>query len=337
MEFLWYLVIAFSILAYTVLDGFDLGVGILHPFAKGDTQRRIFLNAIGPVWDGNEVWIVIIMGGLFAGFPNAYATVFSGFYILLMFLIAGLMFRAAAIEFRSKMESPIWRKIWDYVFFLASILVAFVLGVVLGNIIQGVPLNETQDFIGTFSDFFRPYSIIIGLTAISLFAMHGAIYLTMKTEGEPHEVVKKWIGGAIVSFVFWYFVATIATILYVPHMTHRLREEPYFLIFPLIAFLAIINVPYQVRKNRFGWAFISSCGAIFFLLSLFSLGTYPIIVRSTIDPLLHSVTVYNAASSTKTLKILLLIVLIGIPLVFAYTIWLYRVFRGKVRLEKTSY
>src|SRR3989344_4235601 len=145
---LWYFVMGFSVLAYTVLDGFDLGVGALHLFARGDTQRRTFLNAIGPVWDGNEVWIVIVMGGMFAGFPNVYATIFSGFYTLLMFLIAGLMFRAAAIEFRSKQESPGWRSLWDIVFSFASILVAFVRGLMMGNMIVGVPLNAMQDYVG---------------------------------------------------------------------------------------------------------------------------------------------------------------------------------------------
>ncbi|HEY4254785.1 MAG TPA: cytochrome d ubiquinol oxidase subunit II, partial [Chlamydiales bacterium] len=140
LEALWYAVIGCSILLYTVLDGFDLGVGSLHLFAKTDEQRRLFLNSIGPVWDGNEVWIVVVIGGLLAGFPNAYATVFSGFYSLLMFIIAGFMFRAAAIEFRSKQESPTWRKIWDVVFCISSITITFVLGLLLGNAVEGIKL-----------------------------------------------------------------------------------------------------------------------------------------------------------------------------------------------------
>ncbi len=146
LETLWYGVIGVAALFYVVLDGFDLGVGALHLLARNDTQRRVFLNAIGPVWDGNEVWIVIVMGGLFAGFPNAYATIFSGFYTLLMFLIAGLIFRAAAIEFRSKRESSIWRNLWDVVFAFSSILVAFILGVLIGNMVEGIPLNASQIF-----------------------------------------------------------------------------------------------------------------------------------------------------------------------------------------------
>lgn len=335
LPFIWYLVMGFAILAYTLLDGFDLGVGALHLFARTDEERRIFLNSIGPVWDGNEVWIVIVMGGLFAGFPNAYATVFSGFYTLLMFLIAGLIFRATAIEFRSKQPSPLWRHFWDAVFSFSSILVAFVLGILLGNMIEGVPLDASQDFTGTFSQFFRPYSIIVGITSIALFAMHGTIYLAMKTEGSAHQTVRRWINKAILSFLFWYIVTSIATLIYMPHMLDRFLAQPYLSIFPLFALLAIISIPYQVRKGNDGWAFVFSCVSISFLLLLFSLGTFPIIVRSTIPA--HSVTIYNAASSPKTLRILLTVVALGLPLVFAYGIWVYRIFRGKVRLEKSSY
>lgn len=335
--FLWYLVLGLSSMAYCILDGFDLGVGALHLFAKTDEQRRIFLNAIGPVWDGNEVWIVIMMGGLFAGFPNAYATIFSGFYTLLMFLIAALMFRASAIEFRSKRESPLWRSFWDVMFSVASILVGLVIGLLLGNMIEGIPLNAQQDYVGTFADFFRPYSVIVAITAMSLFAMHGTIYLTMKTEGEAHEIVKKWINKAIIVFIFMYLLTTIATMIYMPHMTQHIFEKGYTAAFPIIAFLAIFNVPRLVRKGYDGWAFIFSCISIAFLLILFGLGTYPTIVRSTIDPETNSLTIANAASSEKTLSILLIVVAIGIPLVLAYGAWVYRIFRGKVKVEKSSY
>lgn len=337
LELLWYGVIGLSILFYAVLDGFDLGVGALHLLARTDEQRRIFLNAIGPVWDGNEVWIVIVMGGLFAGFPNAYASIFSGFYSLLMILIAGLMFRPVAIEFRSKRESPVWRQTWDVVFFLSSITVAFILGVLLGNMIEGVPLNENQDYVGTFSAFFRPYSVLVGITAIALFAMHGATYLTMKTEGEAHRVVKRWINPAIITFIFWYLLTTIATLLYMPHMMHSLEQYPYFFLFPIIAFLAIFNIPRHIKKGNDGWAFIFSCISIIFLLVLYGLGTYPYIVYSTLNPDTNSITIYNSASSQKTLGILMVVVAIGVPMILGYGYWVYRVFRGKVKLEKSSY
>lgn len=334
---LWYIVLGLASMAYCILDGFDLGVGALHLFAKNDQQRRIFLNAIGPVWDGNEVWIVIMMGGLFAGFPNAYATIFSGFYTLFMILIAGLIFRACAIEFRSKSESPLWRSLWDIIFSIASILVGLIVGLLLGNMIEGVPLNAEQDYVGTFRDFFGPYSIIVAITAMSLFAMHGTIYLTMKTEGEAHEVVRKWINKAIFIFICMYTITSIATVIYMPHMIQHIFDKPFTIIFPIIAFLSIFNIPRLVNKGRDGWAFIFSCLSIASLLVLFGLGTYPTIVRSTINPDTHSLTIFNAASSQKTLGILLIVVAIGIPLVLAYGAWVYRIFRGKVRLEKSSY
>lgn len=332
----WYLVMGVSVLMYTVLDGFDLGVGALHLCAKTDEQRRIFLNAIGPVWDGNEVWIVIVMGGLFAGFPNAYATVFSGFYTLLMFLIAGLIFRAVAIEFRSKTASTTWRQIWDCIFCVSSILVAFVIGDILGNLILGVPIDANQDFAGTFADFFRPYAVLVGLLAMALFAMHGAIYLYMKTEGEAHAVVRRWINPAIAIFVFFFALTTAVTLIYLPDMFQPHLNQPILWILPLFAIAAILNIPLQVRKDRGGWAFISSCVSILLLLCLFHIGTFPYIVHSTLDPA-YSLTIYNTASSPKTLGVLMVVVAIGVPLVLAYGFWVYRVFRGKVRLDSSSY
>lgn len=337
LEILWYGIIGVAILFYTVLDGFDLGVGALHLLARTDRQRREFLNSIGPVWDGNEVWIVIVMGGLFAGFPNAYASVFSAFYTPFMVLIAGLIFRAVAIEFRSKRESASWRKTWDAVFAFSSIIVAFVLGLVLGNVIEGIPIDSNQDFAGTFSDFFRPYSILVGIFGISLFAMHGAIYLLMKTEGPTHELVRRWIYPAMGVFLFFYFMVTLTTVMFNPHMTQSFADRPYFLVFPVLSFLAIANVPYQVRKGNDGWAFISSCASIGSLLILFGLGTFPTLVLSSISPETNSLTIYNTASSQKTLGILLIVVAIGVPLVLAYGFWVYRIFRGKVRLDSSSY
>ncbi|MBS0626453.1 MAG: cytochrome d ubiquinol oxidase subunit II [Verrucomicrobia bacterium] len=337
LETIWYGVIGISMIMYAVLDGFDLGVGSLHLLAKDDHQRRIFLNSIGPVWDGNEVWIVIIMGGLFAGFPNAYATIFSGLYTLLMFLIAGLIFRAAAIEFRSKRPSKSWRAIWDFVFFASSILTAFVIGIVLGNLIMGLPLDSAQNYNGDFIDLLHPYPILIGITGVALFAMHGAIYLTMKTEGETHEVVRRWINTTILVFLLCYGVSTAVTIAYMPHMTVRMMELPSLLLVPLLALLAILNIPYQVRKRNDGWAFISSCISIALLIGLFGIGTYPYLLYSTFQPDDYSLTIYNSASSHETLVILMIVVAIGVPLVLAYGFWVYRVFRGKVRLEHTSY
>ncbi|MBS0604394.1 MAG: cytochrome d ubiquinol oxidase subunit II [Verrucomicrobia bacterium] len=337
LSFIWYLVIGVAVIFYVALDGFDLGVGIMNFFTKKDDERRIFLNSIGPVWDGNEVWLVIVGGALFAGFPDVYATLFSGFYNLCMILLAGLIFRAVAIEFRSKRKSMKWRSIWDAVFSVSSLLISFGLGVTLGNLIIGIPLNENGDFVGSFALFFRPFPILIGLFTISLLMMHGSIYLAMKTEGALHKRLRVWAKRCIMIFVGFYVVTTVATWIGAPHMFERFRENPWFLVVPLLALLSILNVPRMFTRNSDGWAFLSSCGCILLLFCVFGIGTFPYLVRSTINPDTASLTFFNSSASVLTLKVLLIIVAIGVPLVLAYGTMIYRVFRGKVKLEKSSY
>jgi cytochrome d ubiquinol oxidase subunit II len=334
---LWYLVVGFSIIAYTILDGFDLGVGILHLFARGDQNRRIFLNAIGPVWDGNEVWLVIVGGALFAGFPEAYATLFSGFYNLCMILLAALIFRACAIEFRSKGSSTQWRNFWDVIFFLGSLLIAFGVGLALGSLVEGIPLDANHDFVKAEFNLWRPYPILLGWTSVALVTMHGAIYLTMKTEGGLQRDLQRWCKRAIALFIFFYVVTTCATLLYMPHMLDRMRELPFLFGVSLFALLAILNVPREMKRRKFFRAFLSSSGGIALLILLFGIGMFPDLIHSTIDPKNNSLTLMNAASSSLTLRVLLIIVAIGIPLVLMYMSYIYRTFRGKVRLTSSSY
>src|SRR5580692_4394433 len=258
LEIIFYLVIGFSVVAYTILDGFDLGVGMLHLFAKEDQERRVFLNAIGPVWDGNEVWLVIVGGALFAGFPDVYATLFSGFYNLCMMLLAGLIFRAVAIEFRSKRESSGWRYTWDAIFSIASLIIAFGIGLSMGNLIEGIPLNENRDFTGSFALFFRPYPLLVGLFTVSLLTMHGAIYLAMKTEKDLQQKIRRWAKGAIGVFIVLYLIITAMTWLIMPHMTQKFKQDPYLMVMGILTLLCILNVPREFKKNRDGWAFLFS-------------------------------------------------------------------------------
>lgn len=337
MALLWYLIVGVAVVFYVVLDGFDLGVGLLHLFAKKDHDRRIFLNAIGPVWDGNEVWLIIVGGALFAGFPHVYATLFSGFYNLCMLFLCGLIFRAVAIEFRSKHPSLKWRSLWDLVFAIASMIIAFGIGLILGNLIEGLPLNAEGDFVGTFSIFFRPYSVLIGLFTCSLLLMHGAIFLAMKTEGELHDQLRIWTKRAIFVFFGFFVLTTIVTWICFPYMTASIREKPALWLIAVVAVLSILNVLRAFDRNRDGWAFCSSCLGIVCLFLLFGLGTFPNLVRSSIDPGQFSLSFHNSASSPLTLKALLIMVLIGVPLVLAYGFIIYRIFRGKVRIGPTSY
>lgn len=337
LSVLWYFVFAAAVAFYVILDGFDLGVGAIHLFARKDQDRRVFLNAIGPVWDGNEVWLVIIIGSLFAGFPGAYASIFSGFYSLLMILIAGLMLRACAIEFRSKREGSIWRACWDVVFSFSSIAVAFILGIGLGNFIEGVPMDQYHDFYLNFSSFFSPYAIMVGLTVVALLAMHGHIYLIMKTEGEIQQRLKRSIWVAIFIFFGFYIATTTTTLIHFGHMAERMHQSWSLFIVPFLAFVMILSIPYQVNKDRNGWAFVSSCLSIVLLVITYGVGTFPLLLRSTVAPNENSLTIFNSASSSYTLSVLLIIVLIGLPLVLAYGYWIYRVFRGKVQLNHMSY
>ncbi|MCX6826175.1 MAG: cytochrome d ubiquinol oxidase subunit II, partial [candidate division Zixibacteria bacterium] len=253
-----------------------------------------------------------------------------------MLLLFALIFRAIAIEFRSKLSKSWWRRLWDTSFCLSSILSSLLIGVALGNIALGIPLNKEFNFRGSFWSLLNPYALMVGITTVALFMMHGAIYMALKTEGELHHKVRGWINNAIVFFVICYIIITIATILYVPHMTVNLISYPLLFIIPLFNILAIINIPREIHHRRDFRAFLSSCGSLAALMALFGIGMYPNMVYS--HPLTeNSLTIYNAASSPKTLEIMLIIALLGIPLVISYTIAIYKIFRGKVKLDSSSY
>lgn len=337
LELAWYLVVCVAVVAYVVLDGFDLGVGMLHLFTRKDENRRLMLNSIGPVWDGNEVWIIVVGGGLLAGFPDVYAVLCSVFYTPLMIFLAGIIFRAVAIEFRSKLTSMKWRHAWDIVFAVGSYLITFVLGVLLGNLVKGIPVDKTGNYYGTFWTFFTPYTLLLGITAIALFMMHGAIYLNMKVEGEFHKTTKRWTHRTIVFFIIAYILLTFGTVLFAPHMVDKMNQIPHLYFVGLALLFTIVMIPFMVKKHYDGWAFVFSSVSILLMFTLFGIGTYPIFIRSTIDTAVNSLTYMNSASSDLTLKILLIIAACGIPLVLGYGWWLYRIFRGKVKMDSSSY
>jgi cytochrome d ubiquinol oxidase subunit II len=332
----WFVLIGVLFTGYAMLDGFDLGVGALHLFTKTDEERRLLLNSIGPVWDGNEVWLVTGGGALFAAFPEVYATVFSGFYLAFVLLLVALIFRAVAIEFRSKQPMRWWRRMWDVGFASGSVLSSFLLGVTMGNIAWGVPLDERHEFRGAFLGLLHPYALLLGVTTVALFMMHGAIYALMKTEGSLHDKLRGWINSTIIFFIICYAITTMATLLYVPHMAARVRANPWLFSVALLNMLAIANIPREIHHGREGRAFVSSCVAMVALMALFGLEMYPNLVLSNPEAA-HSLTIYNAASSPKTLAIMLTIALIGVPIVLAYTISIYWIFRGKVKLTNMSY
>lgn len=336
LHIVWFLLVGVLLAGYAILDGFDLGVGSLLLFSKGDQNRRILLNSIGPVWDGNEVWLVVGGGALFAAFPDVYATVFSGFYLPLMLLLAGLIFRAVAIEFRSKEPSPKWRSFWDRSFAIASIVIALLMGVALGNIVIGIPVGADKEYAGGFFNLLNPYALIVGVTTVSLFAMHGAIYLVMKTEGELQAEAKKWVKSSMIFFGVCYGAVTIATFIFAPHMAEKIRQQPWLFLLPLASLLSIANVPREMSRGKEHLAFLFSCLSIVLLMSLFGLGMYPNLVPSDINPD-YSLTAFNASASEATLTTMLSIALLGMPLVLAYTVAIYTVFRGKVKTSHLHY
>lgn len=337
LEFIWFTAFVILVTGYAILDGFDLGAGMLHLFSKKDEERRLMLNSIGPVWDGNEVWLVTAGGALFAGFPDIYATICSAFYIPIMILLGGIIFRAVAIEFRSKQPMVWWRWMWDVLFSLASLIIALGLGTLLGNLIRGIPLDANKEFIGDFQSLLNPYALLVGILTVAVFCVHGGIYILMKTEGELHDKIRAWINPCIIFFIITYALTTISTLIFMPHMITVLQERPLFLILAIGNVLAIANIPREIHRGKDWRAFLSSCFNIIFLMSLYAIGTYPEVVRAINDPTNLSLTIYNSASSQKTLEILILIGIIGIPLVVTYTIAIYWIFHGKVKLDSASY
>ncbi|MEO1518256.1 MAG: cytochrome d ubiquinol oxidase subunit II [Bacteroidota bacterium] len=332
----WFLVVGAVFSGYAILDGFDLGAGALHLFFKKDKSRRIALNAVGPVWDGNEVWLVIGGGTLFAGFPVLYATLFSALYVPFMVFLLGIILRAISIEFRSKEPMRWWRRGWDVVYSFSSILLAVLLGVVLGNVLQGIPLDETHEFSGSGWQFINPYALLLGGTTLALMSMHGGIYLCLKTQGRLFEKVERLLKVAIAAFVVLFALVSLYTLLYIPHLSDDFREQPVLFVIPVLALLSIANIPRLVSRRRFLIAFFFSSLTISLLLILVAIELYPTLLISTED-LANSITVYNAAASEKSLGIMLIFVVIGVPLVLLYTFIVYRTFWGKVKMDETSY
>lgn len=333
---IWFILVGVLFTGYAMLDGFDLGIGALHLFTKDDTERRILINSIGPVWDGNEVWLVTGGGALFAAFPNVYATVFSGFYLAFVLLLFALIFRAVAIEFRSKQPMRWWRQMWDIGFSAGSIVSALLIGVAMGNIAWGVPIDAKGEFAGTFLGLLQPYPLLLGVTTVALFMMHGAIYGLMKTEGKLHDKLRGWAMNCIIFFVVCAAITTMTTLLYVPHMAARVKDHPWLFSIALANMLAIANIPREFYHGRDWRAFLSSCVTMLTLMALFGLDQYPNLVFSQPNPE-NSLTIYNAASSSKTLGIMLVIACIGVPIVIAYTVCIYWIFRGKVKMDRMSY
>jgi len=332
----WFFLVGVLITGYAILDGFDLGVGILHLFARNDHERRIHINAIAPVWDGNEVWLLTGGGALFAAFPPVYATAFSSFYLALVLLLLALIFRAVSMEFRGKVDSPGWRRWWDLAFGVGSLLPAILFGVAVGNVLRGLPLDSSGTFTGNFFGLLNPFSVLIGLVTLAMFTMQGAAYMTLKSEGELQQRMQGWVGRAWVGFVALYVVATISTWFVSRHLFEGMLGNPLFWLFFILLLAAMIYVPVASKAGKHLQAFLASSTTILCLNGIAGVSLYPRMLPSNTD-LAYSLTAYNASSTPLTLKVMLIIALIGVPLVLGYTAFIYSVFKGKVVLGEESY
>jgi cytochrome d ubiquinol oxidase subunit II len=334
---IWFALFVVVISGYLILDGFDMGVGILHLFvARNDRERRITLNSIGPVWDGNEVWLILGGGALFAAFPLAYASLFSGFYMAMMLVLLVMILRTVAIEFRSKHDSPPWRSIWDVIFSVASAGLALLLGVAFGNILSGVPLDAAGNIHATLFQLLTPFALLVGVTTVAMLAMHGGIYLTIKTEGELQARSRRTVPKLMLVFFVLMTLVVLAAVLGRQPITTRYLTQIWPIIFPVAALLALIASWYLLRSRRHFWAFVASGAMIALLLITGAVGLFPNLLISTTDAQFN-LTIYNAASAPNTLTVMLIIAVLGLPLVLLYTAVVYYIFRGKTALDSRSY
>ncbi|MCB2205137.1 cytochrome d ubiquinol oxidase subunit II [bacterium] len=332
----WFILMGALLTGYAILDGFDLGVGILHLFVKKDEERRLLMNSIGPLWDGNEVWLVTFGGALFAAFPHAYATAFSGFYLPFMLLLFALIFRAVSMEFRSKQEMRWWRQMWDVSFTGASTLATFLFGVAVGNMMKGLPIGPDMEYTGGLFNLLGPFPLLTGVLAVATFAMHGSIYLYLKTEGNLQKRIQRWMWTTFGVFLVLYMLTTMATLVMLPSAVKNFQEIPWAWVVVVLNVLAIANIPRAIYLGKPGYAFISSAATIAALTFLFGFDLFPNMIVSSIDPA-YNLTIYNAASSQKTLGIMRWIAILGMPFVLSYTVAIYWIFRGKTKLGKFSY
>ncbi len=328
---IWFFVLAGMLTTYAVLDGFDLGVGILHLFvARSQQERETAINAIGPVWNGNEVWLIAAGGALVVAFPRVYASAFSGFYLALMLVLWLLIVRGLSIEFRHQVDDPLWRQAWDVAFSLASILLALLFGVALGNVLRGVPFDASGEFQGSFALLLNPFSILGGVLSVAVLAMHGAAYLAMKTDGEIQTRARRAIG-----WLWWPVVALIAAMVagsfpVRPDFAVNYLRQPTAFVVPAFGLVCLVAVRVFWSAPADRRAFLAGAGVIVGVLGSVAVGLFPRLLASPAGSSGISLDIYNAAASAHSLRVALGVYLIGMAIVVFYLTRIYRVWGGKV-------
>jgi cytochrome bd ubiquinol oxidase subunit II len=319
----WFVVIAILWTGFFILEGFDFGVGMLHSVAgQDDAGRRAAINTIGPLWDGNEVWLIVAAAAMFAAFPGWYATTFSGMYLVVVLLLASLIIRGVAFEYRGKRDAARWRRTWDAALTAGSVLAPLLIGIALGDLLHGLPINASQNYTGSFWDLLQPYALFTGVTLVLICLLHGATFLCLKTTGDMHERsgmlarrIAPFTAAAVTAFVIW---------------THVTASTAFFLnVIELLAILAALAAVWLVYSRSDGFAFAATTVTIAAsILSIF-VDLYPNVMVSSTSKA-YNLTVHNTASNPYALKAMTVVVVIFLPLVLAYQTWTYYVFRRRV-------
>jgi cytochrome d ubiquinol oxidase subunit II len=323
----WYIIIAILWTVFFILEGFDFGVGMLHGMVgTDDTSRRVAINTVGPLWDGNEVWAVVAVAGTFAAFPGWYATMLSAYNLLLFLLLAALIVRGLAFEYRGKRDAVRWRRTWDVLMTVGSVLAPFLIGVVLAGLLHGLPINSSQNFTGTFWDLLQPYALWTGVTLVLACALHGATFLCLKTTGDMRErswQVARRVAPLTAAFVLGFII-----------WTHVTAGKAFWLnVIELLAILAVLTAVWQVYDHHEGFAFaatavtIASC-----IISIFT-DLYPNVMVSSTNPA-YNLTVHNTASGNYSLTVMTVVVILALPVVLAYQTWTYYVFRRRISKQE---
>jgi len=346
MGFVWFWLVAAMLVAYVVLDGFDLGVGILHLFlARNEQERQLMLRTIGPVWDGNEVWLMASGGTLYFAFPLLYASAFSGFYLALMIVLWLLIMRGCAIELRMQIPMGVWKSFFDGLFFFSSALLAIFFGAALANVIRGVPIQADGYFflplwtnwqIGVEPGILDWYTVMGGVMAFVALAVHGALYLAVKTEGDLQQRAREAGRKLWVVLLLLTIMSLPASVIARADMLHNYRNYPVLFIVPLMVLLSLLGIIYFIRKSADRNAFACSCAYLAIMLVGAAIGLYPRLLPATTGAA-NDITVENALSGPHTLHVGLIWWTFGMLLAVGYFIFVYRMFRGKVSLDGGGY
>ncbi|MCO8146267.1 cytochrome d ubiquinol oxidase subunit II [Rhodovulum tesquicola] len=359
LRVIWWALLGVLLIGFALTDGFDLGVGTLLPFvARTDLERRMAINTVGPVWEGNQVWFILGGGAIFAAWPPLYAVSFSGFYMAMFLILAALILRPVGFKYRSKRESETWRSAWDWALFVGGFVPALVFGVAVGNVLQGVPFRLTEDLMpiyeGGFFGLLNPYALLAGLVSVSMLVMHGAAWLVFKSEGlvadrarefgiyaafatiATYALAGLWLAAGVDAYAFTGAVAPDGPSN--PLMSDVARggswmaayaERPWIVVAPVMAFLGAALAVLGFRARKEGLTMLASKLSITGIIASVGLTMFPFILPSSIDPN-SSLTVWDSSSSHLTLFVMLVSAVIFMPLILVYTAWVYKVLWGKV-------